>query len=152
MALLANKSSYNLHLCCVFLSPSRFSLSPGQAKLVATATSNLCDAANLVVKSNADKDKLIAVAKAVAAHTAQLLLACQVKANPRSVNNRHLQVSQLYLYKDHTHHFPHFSLLLLLLLSSTLSSPSLPPPPPPPFISGGRDRSQKGHRSSCEGC
>ena len=61
------------------------------AKLVATATSNLCDAAKLVVKGNADEDKLIAAAKAVAAHTAQLLHAAQVKADPHSENNKRLQ-------------------------------------------------------------
>ena len=64
-----------------------------QAKLVATATSNLCDAANQVVVGDADEDKLITAAKAVAAHTAQLLLACQVKADPRSESNRRLQAS-----------------------------------------------------------
>ena len=63
-----------------------------QAKLVATATSNLCDAANQVVQGNADEDKLIAAAKAVAAHTAQLLHAAQVKADPHSENNKRLQV------------------------------------------------------------
>ena len=68
--------------------------------MVATATSNLCDSANLVVQGNADEDKLIAAAKAVAAHTAQLLLACQVKADPRSENNRRLQVLPLCCYDD----------------------------------------------------
>lgn len=57
------------------------------------ATSNLCEAANLVVKDNAHEDKLIAGAKAVASSTAQLLMACQVKAEARSENNRRLQVS-----------------------------------------------------------
>lgn len=85
-----------------------------QAKLVATATSNLCDAANQVVQGNADEDKLIAAAKAVAAHTAQLLLACQVKADPRSENNRRLQVRLGSLWPSALPH--HFSLLVVLLL------------------------------------
>lgn len=66
-----------------------------QAKLVAAATSSLCEAANLVVKDNAHEDKLIAGAKAVASSTAQLLMACQVKAEARSENNRRLQVDKL---------------------------------------------------------
>ena len=52
----------------------------------------MCDAANRVVQGKSDEDKLIAAAKAVAAHTAELLLTCQVKADPRSENNRRLQV------------------------------------------------------------
>ena len=63
-----------------------------QAKLVATATGNLCEAANLVVGGQASEEKLIAAAKAVASSTAQLLLACQVKADARSDSNRRLQV------------------------------------------------------------
>ena len=63
-----------------------------QAKLVATATSNLCEAANMVVQGHAQEEKLIAAAKAVASSTAQLLIACQVKADARSENNRRLQV------------------------------------------------------------
>ena len=63
-----------------------------QAKLVATATSNLCEAANLVVQEQAEEEKLIVAAKAVAASTAQLLISCQVKADARSENNRRLQV------------------------------------------------------------
>jgi len=65
-----------------------------QAKLVATATSNLCEAANMVVQGEAQEEKLIAAAKAVAASTAQLLISCQVKADSRSENNRRLQVRQ----------------------------------------------------------
>ena len=45
-----------------------------------------------MVQGNADEDKLIAAAKAVAAHTAQLLHAAQVKADPHSENNKGLQV------------------------------------------------------------
>ena len=64
-----------------------------QAKLVASATGNLCEAANSVVQGQAQEEKLIAAAKAVASSTAQLLIACQVKADTRSENNRRLQVS-----------------------------------------------------------
>jgi len=60
---------------------------------VAHQTSNLCDAANSVVQGEAQEEKLIAAAKGVAASTAQLLLACQVKADPNSESNKRLQAS-----------------------------------------------------------
>ena len=66
-----------------------------QAKLVATATQNLCESANAVVQGQAQEEKIIAAAKAVAASTAQLLIACQVKADARSENNRRLQVGTI---------------------------------------------------------
>ena len=68
-----------------------------QAKLVASATSNLCEAANSVVTGEAQEEKLIAAAKAVASSTAYLLIACQVKANINSENNRRLQVKLTYI-------------------------------------------------------
>ncbi len=74
---------------CVMCDPSIF---PMQAKVVAAATSNLCESANLMVQGQAEEDKLIVAAKAVAASTAQLLIACQVKADARSENNKRLQV------------------------------------------------------------
>ena len=46
----------------------------------------------MVVQGHAQEEKLIAAAKAVASSTAQLLIACQVKADARSENNRRLQV------------------------------------------------------------
>lgn len=61
---------------------------------MASATGNLCEAANSVVQGQAQEEKLIAAAKAVASSTAQLLIACQVKADTRSENNRRLQVCQ----------------------------------------------------------
>lgn len=61
---------------------------------MAGATSNLCESANAVVQGEAREEKLIAAAKAVAASTAQLLIACQVKADPNSENNRRLQVNK----------------------------------------------------------
>lgn len=48
----------------------------------------------MVVQGEAQEEKLIAAAKAVAASTAQLLISCQVKADSRSENNRRLQVRQ----------------------------------------------------------
>ena len=63
-----------------------------QAKLVVSATSNLCEAANGVVQGQAQEEKLVVVTKAMASSTAQLLIACQVKADARSENNRRLQV------------------------------------------------------------
>ena len=62
---------------------------------MASATSNLCDSANAVVQGEAQEEKLIAAAKAVASSTAQLLLACQVKADAKSENNKRLQVQYL---------------------------------------------------------
>ena len=61
--------------------------------MVATATSNLCEVANLAVQGQASEEKLVAAAKSVASSTAQLLIACQVKSDVRSENNRRLQVS-----------------------------------------------------------
>ena len=95
--------------------------------MVATATSNLCDAANLVVKGNADEDKLIAAAKAVAAHTAQLLHAAQVKADPHSENNKRLQVTVItYIHAHQTWHQIHVHTCILehvLVVQSLLKSP-----------------------------
>ena len=48
----------------------------------------------MVVQGHAQEEKLIAAAKAVASSTAQLLIACQVKADARSENNRRLQVRE----------------------------------------------------------
>ena len=56
----------------------------------------MCEAANSVVQGQAQEEKLIAAAKAVASSTAQLLIACQVKADANSESNRRLQVCTLY--------------------------------------------------------
>ncbi len=45
-----------------------------------------------MVQGEAQEEKLIAAAKGVAASTAQLLLACQVKADTNSESNKRLQV------------------------------------------------------------
>ena len=95
--------------------------------MVATATSNLCEAANMVVQGQAKEEKLITAAKAVASSTAQLLISCQVKADARSENNRRLQV------RPH----PAFSVAVsyCILVFTALYShlpPSLLPPPSPP--------------------
>ena len=60
--------------------------------MVAAATSNLCEAANMMVQGHAQEDKLIAATKAVATSTNQQLIACQVKTDAQSENNRRLQV------------------------------------------------------------
>ena len=44
------------------------------------------------MQGNVEETNLIAAAQSVAASTAQLLMACQVKADARSENNRRLQV------------------------------------------------------------
>lgn len=63
-----------------------------QARMVAAATSNLCEAANASVQGHASEEKLISSAKQVAASTAQLLVACKVKADQDSEAMRRLQV------------------------------------------------------------
>nr|A0A3G2LGI8.1 RecName: Full=Talin [Oscarella pearsei]AYN71349.1 talin [Oscarella pearsei] len=60
------------------------------ARMVAAATQSLCEAANSAVQGVSSEEKLIASAKAVAASTAQLLLACQVKADADSENFKRL--------------------------------------------------------------
>lgn len=63
-----------------------------KARMVAAATSNLCEAANASVQGHASEEKLISSAKQVAASTAQLLVACKVKADQDSEAMRRLQV------------------------------------------------------------
>ena len=60
--------------------------------MVAAATTTLCDAANAAVQGNASEERLIAGAKQVSNSTAQLLLACRVKADSNSESQRRLQV------------------------------------------------------------
>ena len=60
--------------------------------MVAAATQNLCDAANAMVQGHGSEEKLISAAKQVASSTAQLLVACKVKADPNSMAMRRLQV------------------------------------------------------------
>uniref|UniRef100_A0A4W6C9T2 Talin 2 n=1 Tax=Lates calcarifer TaxID=8187 RepID=A0A4W6C9T2_LATCA len=62
-----------------------------RARMVAAATSNLCEAANASVQGHASEEKLISSAKQVAASTAQLLVACKVKADQDSEAMRRLQ-------------------------------------------------------------
>lgn len=61
--------------------------------MVAAATNNLCEAANAAVQGHASEEKLISSAKQVAASTAQLLVACKVKADQDSEAMKRLQVS-----------------------------------------------------------
>ncbi|XP_036047787.1 talin-2 isoform X1 [Onychomys torridus] len=62
------------------------------ARMVAAATSGLCEAANASVQGHASEEKLISSAKQVAASTAQLLVACKVKADQDSEAMKRLQV------------------------------------------------------------
>ena len=71
--------------------------------MVAAATGSLCEAANAAVQGNASEEKLIASAKAVANSTAQLLLACRVKADPTSVTQKRLQVNDILLLRFSEH-------------------------------------------------
>lgn len=66
------------------------------AQTVAQATGNLCEAANQAVQGEASEEKLVSSAKQVAASTAQLLVACKVKADPNSENMKRLQVTCYY--------------------------------------------------------
>ncbi|XP_065841732.1 talin-like isoform X2 [Oscarella lobularis] len=63
------------------------------ARLVAAATQSLCEAANSAVQGVSNTEKLIASAKAVASSTAQLLVACRVKADADSENSRRLHAA-----------------------------------------------------------
>ena len=54
------------------------------ARLVAAATHSLCDAADKLVRGEGAEELLIAAAKQVSKSTAQLVLACKVKADARS--------------------------------------------------------------------
>ena len=66
-----------------------------QAQMVAAAVQNLCEAANALVQGHGTEEKLISAARQVASSTAQLLVACKVKADADSVAMRRLQVSCL---------------------------------------------------------
>lgn len=66
--------------------------SSAKARMVAAATNNLCEAANAAVQGHASEEKLISSAKQVAASTAQLLVACKVKADQDSEAMKRLQV------------------------------------------------------------
>ena len=77
----------------------------GQARTVAAATHSLCEASNAVVLGHAGEEKLIASAKEVAGSTAQLLMACKVKADMGSIAMQRLQVS---VHVDNVLN-PHFS-------------------------------------------
>lgn len=61
------------------------------ARLCAAATHNLCESANALVQGHAGEERLISAAKQVASSTAQLLVACKVKADPNSIPMRNLQ-------------------------------------------------------------
>uniref|UniRef100_G3WN56 Talin 1 n=1 Tax=Sarcophilus harrisii TaxID=9305 RepID=G3WN56_SARHA len=65
----------------------------GKARMVAAATNNLCEAANAAVQGHASQEKLISSAKQVAASTAQLLVACKVKADQDSEAMKRLQAA-----------------------------------------------------------
>ncbi|KAK2512204.1 Tln1 [Columba guinea] len=65
----------------------------GKARMVAAATNNLCEAANAAVQGHASEEKLISSAKQVAASTAQLLVACKVKADHDSEAMKRLQAA-----------------------------------------------------------
>ncbi|XP_044738316.1 talin-1 isoform X2 [Chrysoperla carnea] len=63
------------------------------ARLVAAATHSLVESANALVQGIASEEKLISSAKQVASSTAQLLVACKVKADPDSESTRRLQIA-----------------------------------------------------------
>ncbi|XP_068208058.1 talin-2-like [Palaemon carinicauda] len=63
------------------------------AKFVAAATHCLVEAANSLMQGHSSEEKLISSARQVAASTAQLLVACKVKADPYSKAMKRLQVA-----------------------------------------------------------
>uniref|UniRef100_A0A6Q2Y6K9 Talin 1 n=1 Tax=Esox lucius TaxID=8010 RepID=A0A6Q2Y6K9_ESOLU len=63
------------------------------ARMVAAATNNLCEAANSAVQGHASEEKLVSSAKQVSASTAQLLVACKVKADQDSQTMKRLQAA-----------------------------------------------------------
>ncbi|XP_033109397.1 talin-1-like isoform X3 [Anneissia japonica] len=63
------------------------------AKKVAAATHGLCEAANSAVQGHASEERLISSAKQVASSTAQLLVACKVKADTFSEPMKRLQTA-----------------------------------------------------------
>lgn len=60
------------------------------ARLVAAATHSLVESANALVQGVSSEEKLISSAKQVASSTAQLLVACKVKADPDSESTKRL--------------------------------------------------------------
>ncbi|XP_054280659.1 talin-2 isoform X2 [Macrosteles quadrilineatus] len=63
------------------------------ARLVAAATHSLVESANALVQGVSSEEKLVSSAKQVASSTAQLLVACKVKADPDSDNTKRLQAA-----------------------------------------------------------
>jgi len=63
------------------------------ARLVAAATHSLVESANSLVQGVCSEEKLVSSAKQVASSTAQLLVACKVKADPDSDNTKRLQAA-----------------------------------------------------------
>ncbi|XP_026736418.1 talin-1 isoform X5 [Trichoplusia ni] len=61
------------------------------ARLVAAAAHSLVEAANALVQGAGSEERLISSARQVASSTAQLLVACKVKADPSSESTRRLQ-------------------------------------------------------------
>lgn len=61
--------------------------------MVAAVTHSLCEAANATVQGHASEEQLISSAKEVAGSTAQLLVACKVKADPDSLAMKRLQAA-----------------------------------------------------------
>ena len=66
--------------------------------MVAAATHSLYESANAMVQGHATEERLIAAAKEVEGSTAQLFVACRVKADPNSVAMKSLQVSVVISY------------------------------------------------------
>uniref|UniRef100_A0A1I7UEH6 I/LWEQ domain-containing protein n=1 Tax=Caenorhabditis tropicalis TaxID=1561998 RepID=A0A1I7UEH6_9PELO len=63
------------------------------ARVVVASVHKLCDAANTLMKGQTTEERLISAAKQVSSSTAQLLVACNVKADPDSQANRRLQAA-----------------------------------------------------------
>lgn len=66
--------------------------------MVAGATNDLCLSANYMIQNQGTEERVISSVKDVAGSTAQLLVACRVKANPNSVAMKRLLVSLVISY------------------------------------------------------
>ena len=93
LLIIGRHSTYVIHFLIYYVYVCKHVHSLFQARMVAAATNNLCEAANSAVQGHASEEKLISSAKQVAASTAQLLVACKVKADQDSQTMKRLQVS-----------------------------------------------------------
>jgi hypothetical protein len=91
------------------------------ARLVAAATHSLVESANSLVQGMASEEKLISSAKQVASSTAQLLVACKVKADPDADSTKRLQVRNILHWYTRPSHIQVPQLSKIILFSMFLA-------------------------------